>query len=944
MLSGGDQAIQAIRKTAAFCSLLVCLSVNLYGQAEILHQVPLNVVAGEPLTLEAVVEVGERSVTSVSILHRMAGESAYSEVTMSAAGGGLWFGTISAGAVLEAGLEYYLVATLDDESLLAYPVEEPQLNPVSIQVLAGGEQMLIDPLALFGQEEEAESPVLILSPTPRKIYLGDEVVIAVSLFNVEDVDEQSVRLLLDGRDVTAQAEVSADLVTYLPSKLAQGGHQVELQVSNLSGVPQEPAAWRFLVAAKSSITTERAYSHSGKVVSAFRRDDIDKQILDVGDLKLSYRGGWDWLKLRSNVKLTTQEDPFKPPRNRFSASLSTSIFKLGLGDVTPRVNRFALDGKRVRGYDADLRLKYFNLRIVKGELERVIQGRDRSAYKVNEYFITSPDTAELRITRTGYAFRRNLLAVRPSFGSGENFELAFIYLKAKDDVPSVRSELEAGQITITDSAFGDHWFDNITADDNHQRVVSLNDLKATAATNAGFTYDLPDSNWAGRSPKDNLVLGSDLTLAFNKRRLVFQSGFAMSMLNNNIWDPVLTKEGLDTMFPGDDTTDGFIGGEDGIALEDIPVDPGDYAEYFHINANQVPLVPIDPFGLDTNLVGSILNMPSMAYHASMKLNYLRNFITLEFRQVGPEFNSLANPNIQKNVKVRSISDRLRLFRNKLMLSGKYRTTDDDIVKQPGEPITSTVTTNLSANINLGRGLPSFSIGTRSYTRENGIATLDTVAVLSGPDTVENYIDRRESKTTKSLNLGFMYQLELMGSRHDLSLNISRNDIADDYSDRKTGDTLYTTPRSPRAISRITAIGVNSRISEQLRTSVSFSTNASEFGEGEDNVVDSVVVRPGMIAQDLFNLDLMLIYRLPALNLNARGGFSFLTSNSDRSNSISAPPNFTRLGIKGGLEYEITAQLQLVTTFDFRTKTVDLPEGGSESVPSSIISANLQYKF
>ncbi len=915
-------------------------------------------VAGEPLTLEAVVEVSGRSVASMSILHRMAGESAYSEVTMSAAGGGLWFGTISAGDVVEAGLEYYLVATLDDESLLAYPVEEPQLNPVSIQVLAGGEEMLIDPLALFGQGEEEESPILILSPTPREIYLADDVVIAVSLFNVEDVDEQSVRLMLDGRDVTAQAEVSADLVTYMPSKLDQGGHQVELGVSNLSGVPQEPAAWRFLVAARASITTERAYSHSGKVVSAFRRDDIDKQVLDVGNLKLSYRGGWDWLKLRSNVKLTTQEDPFKPPRNRYSASLSTSIFTLGLGDVTPRVNRFALDGKRVRGYDADLRLKYFNLRIVKGELERAIDGRNESAYKVSEYTFDNPaiegQTDTLKINRTGYSFRRNLLAVRPSFGSGQNFELAFIYLKAKDDKWSVEQDLDGGEITIDNADFG-NYFQDVDTTSWNTRVVTLERIKHEANTNAGFTYELPDSNWAGKSPKDNLVLGSDLTLAFNKRRFVIQSGFALSMLNNNIWDPVLTKEGLDTMFPGDDTTDGYIGGEDGIALDDIPVDPGDYAEHFHINANQVPLVPIDPFGLDTNLVGSLLKMPSMAYHSSVKLNYLRNFITLEYRQVGPEFNSLANPNIQKNVRVKSFSDRLRLFRNKLMLSGKYRTTDDDIVKQPGEAITSTVTTNLSANINLGRGLPAFSIGTRSYTRDNGVTTLDTVAVVSGPDTVDNYIDRRESTTTKTLNLGFMYQLELLGSRHDLSLNISRNDIADDYTDRKTGDTLYTTSRSPRAISRITAIGVNSRISEQLRTSISLSTNASEFGEGEDELsteptVDDqgdttyAVVNPGMIAQNLFNIDLMLIYRLPALNLNARGGFSFLTSSSGRSNSLSAPPNFTRLGIKGGLEYEITAELRLVAAFEFRTKTVDLPGDGSESVPSSIISANLQYKF
>ncbi len=884
-----------------------------------------------------------RNVSSISILHRITGGSSYNEVNMSAAGGGLWFGTISAGDVVAAGLDYYLVATMDDESLLAYPATEPQLNPISVQVLAGGEGIYLDPLALFGEEDEEESPILILSPTPREFFLAEDVVIAASLFNVEDVDQESIRLLLDGEDVTSQAEVSSDLVTYLPSKLDQGAHRVELQVSDLNGVAFEPAAWRFLVAAKASLTTERSYRHSGKVIGAYRSDNIDEQVLNVSDVKFSYRGGWDWLKLRSNLKFTSQEDIFKPPRNRYSASFTTDIFTLGLGDVTPRINRFALDGKRVRGYDADLRLKYINLRIVSGELERVIDGRNESAYKVAEYFKANPDSVNqvdaLMLTRTGYNFRRNLLAVRPSFGSGQNFELAFIYVKAKDDKWSVERDLDGGEITIDDEDFGSY-FQDVDTTSWDTRIVTLDRIKREANTNAGFTYELPDSNWAGKSPKDNLVIGSDLTLAFNKRRFVVQSGFAMSMLNNNIWDPVLTKKDLDTMFPGDDTTDGFIGGEEnGIPLEDITVDPGDYAEYFHINRNQVPLIPIDVFGLDTNLVGSILNMPSMAYHASVKLNYLRNFITLEFQQVGPEFNSLANPNIQKNVKVRSISDRIRLFRNKLMLSVKRRTTSDDIVKQPGESITSTLTTDLSANVNLGRGLPSFSIGSRSYNRDNGIDTVSAVSKIVEGVTDTTYIDKRASTTTRSLNLSFMYQLELLGSRHDLSLNISTNEISDDIDDRVTDDTLYTIPRSPRATSSIMAIGINSRINEQLRSSISLSTNASEFGEGED--VGDI---PGMIAQDLVNLNVMLVYRIPALKLNTRGGFAFLSSKSDRSNSTQAPPNFTRLGIKGGLEYDITDELQFVTAFEFRTKTIELEDGGNESVPSSIISANLQYKF
>ncbi|MCK4578399.1 MAG: hypothetical protein KAU50_06385 [Candidatus Marinimicrobia bacterium] len=926
----------------------------MYGQNSLLHQIPLNVAAGEPLTLEAVAEVEQGSVVTVAVFHRITGETVYSEVEFSSAGGGIYFGTIPAGDIVEAGLEYYLAATLDDGSIIAYPDVEPQLNPVSIPVLA--QQETFDPLADFqGLAEEEESAILVLSPAPRQIYLPDEVVVAVSLFNVEDVDESTIRLLVDGQDVTAMAEVSTDLVTYMPPKLGNGSHQAEIKVSNLAGVPQEPQAWRFLISQKASVTSERAFRRSGKIVSSTSHKDIDGSVLDVSNLKANFRGGWDWLDLKANMKLTTQEDPFKPPRNRYYAGLETSLFTLGIGDVTPRINRFALDGKRLRGYSANLKLKLINLHVAKGEMERVSQGRNNSAYTISDYSFGYHDDSTgfdhqdtLRISRSKYSFSRDVLAVRPSFGSGRNFELAFTYMKAKDNINSVERELSAGEITITDSAFIENYFSNEEADEDGNRVVTFERLKEIADGN--FGYDLPDKDWAGKSPQDNLVLGTDMTIAVNKRRFVVQTGFALSMLNRNIWDPVLSLKELDTFAPGDDSADGLIAGE--MDTADVPFDPADFEEHFHINLNQVPLLPIDIFGVQDDPLRAVARMPSLAYYTSAKINYLHNYITLEMSQVGPEFNSLANPNIQKNVKIKSFSDRVRLFRNKLLLTYKYRTTSDDIVKLEDEPITTSTTSALNANINLGRGLPSFNIGTRAYTRNNGITVFDTVLVTDSPD---HYIDRREETVTSALTLGFLYTLDLVGSRHDINLNLATNDLTDNIKDRYPEDTLFTTPASQKASSRVTALSVNSRLSKVLRTRVSISSNTSEIGEGEDEwaitsvdtdegvTLDTNLVAPGMVSMDLLGLEIGGSLRLPQFN-NARikAGVGYSSSKSEGS-SI-APPNFSRLGIKGGLEYNITEDLRLVTSFEIRTKTFESKDGGTESVSSSLLGANLQYAF
>ena len=890
--------IKVCRIAQGFLLLVAGLSASGYADGIIYHQTPAEIVAQEPLTLEAVIEVQDAGVTSASIYYRPRGQETYQEIPMSLTVGNLYFGTIPAAEITAPGLEYYLIALLDDESVLAYPVDDPEVNPVFVAVKSAAEEVTYAPETQEIAADLQEADILILSPEPGDIYLPEEVVIAVSLFNVRDLDASSIRLLVDRQDVTTQADVTADLVSYNPPALRVGAHQVEVHLNSSSGSAYEPVSWRFLVSRKVSTTTERAYRQSGAFTPAYRRDDIDGQLLEVGSMKLSYRGGWDWLRFRSNMKLTTQQDPYKPHRNRFSASFSTPLLKLGIGDVTPRVNRFSLDGKRLRGYDANFTLKLINLRVAQGELERSIQGRPETAIVVTDFANDS-----LTVSRAGYAFRRNILAVRPSFGSGQRFELAFSLIKAKDIVTSVDRIIDDAIVSIDSSTAADASWINDTL-----RTITYQNLENLFGSKIG----LPEKDWKGKFPQDNVVIGSSLSLALNQRRFVVQSGFALSMLNKNIWDPVLSFKELDTFMPGDTVEDGSIGGL--LDTSDIPINPGDLEDYFHISLNQVPLLPIDAFALmDGNYLQAVAKMPSLAYHATAKLNYLNNFITMEYQQVGPEFNSLANPNIQKNVRIRSISDRIRLFGSRLFISALYRATDDDIIKMEDDPITSTEMVNLSANLNLGQGLPSLTIGQRTYQRDNGITEIDT---STG--------DRREDILTESMNLGLSYRLQMLGSTHDLNLNLASTTISDQI------DRLDPDFRSMEATSEIISLAATSRFSNQLETNVVVSTNKSGIGEGTD-----------LIKQDITNLDLSV--RLPLMNgkLRVRGGVRFRSNETNKDDNDAAPASFVQFGIKGGASFKLIEKLRLVTAFELRNKIID---GAETSLPSTIISANLVYTF
>ena len=137
----------------------------------------------------------------------------------------------------------------------------------------------------------------------------------------------------------------------------------------------------------------------------------------------------------------------------------------------------------------------------------------------------------------------------------------------------------------------------------------------------------------------------------------------------------------------DDSLDGIIGrqyDDNGIIIqgglietEDLP-DPLGYSDFFTVNINMTPLVPIDVISIEEHPIATIVNMPSSAFNMKLAGNYPLSKFILEYRQVGPEFVSLGNPFLASNIREFLITNRMALLDAKLMLTTGFKHRDNKL--------------------------------------------------------------------------------------------------------------------------------------------------------------------------------------------------------------------------------------------------------------------------
>ncbi len=727
----------------------------------------------------------------------------------------------------------------------------------------------------------AQSEVLIMSPESESVVNNESVLVAASLLGVQNISSGSVRLLLDGMDVTNQAYVDSDMISCLLNDVEPGNHEINLIVNGVL------TRWRFTATAK-----ESSMKYSGRIRSSSSMDQIDDQTLNINKMTLDFKGSaYDWLSMRTNLKVTSQENSLYQPRNIYGLQLGLKdILTLRLGDSNPRVSHFTMNGKRIRGMDLDFSFGWFNFRYLQGEINRAVQGALSSAYSFD---IDTDEFGEkyIALDRSGYTFTQNVSSARLSFGRGDIFQWGFNYMKARDDTSSVDPDLMDAQIFYESDQTGS--VEGLTTG----TIYTINELGTRARV-------LDGSEWSGSGPKDNLVISSDIGMNLFSKRIRLDGEVAFSMTNNNIWGGPLSLAELDTLI--DDSVDNKLSSFD---LSEFP-DPSDWEEYLIINSNLSPLVPIDinAFGDSSSveLMDAIFSMPSLAYRGRAITNFYGNYFSIEYSQTGPEFNSLANPYLVKNKREWAISDKFKLFKNRLMLNFGYKHQDDDILTNV-ENVKTQNTLSFGFNALPGPGLPTLNFTYRSIDRNNGITEL-----VELPDMTST--DNREKTQTNNLMLNVNHRFDLVWN-HSISGTFVSIEKEDKFSERAVD---FVDPSMSTSVINVSLI---TRYSVPLQTSFNITSNSSELSTG-----------PGQRGtQDFLTANLSAEYPFLGKKILANGGFNYANG--------SGVVEMSWLGVKGGLRWRILDDLSLNAQGEFRSK-----ETAGISKNTIIARANLEYSF
>ena len=114
-----------------------------------------------------------------------------------------WEVRIDGSALSAEGLEYCFIFKMSDGGMLAFPKENPLEQPHVLVVLPMiFPEKIIDVIEPVFQQESVSAEILILAPEPEAEINSKNAIIAVSLFNIPDVDSASIRLVVDDKGLT----------------------------------------------------------------------------------------------------------------------------------------------------------------------------------------------------------------------------------------------------------------------------------------------------------------------------------------------------------------------------------------------------------------------------------------------------------------------------------------------------------------------------------------------------------------------------------------------------------------------------------------------------------------------------------------------------------------------------------------------------------------------
>ena len=626
----------------------------------IVHEPIKQALQGQPIRIEAVV-ADDIGVERITLFCRTAGTEVYWKIPMRVS-----LDTVSEQIppefVTSAGVEYYIVAEDVEGNRTTSPTVDALRMPYEVRVVSGASFGSALRFAQGQAQDESFPHVLVLNPEPNaQVEAGDQV-IAVSFFDVEgDIDLNSIRFTVDGRDVTRNAQVSRTLVTYMPERpFAQGAHRVSVEVSDRAGHRAGPVSWQFTV----SGAKPRPLKLSGDFVAGLKYDKPSRTRANVplwdNQIRMRTRGTLGGFHLNGLLYLTSYETRFltsekldkRQPLNRYTLNARSRWLDLTVGDSNPVLSDLTLKGVLIRGIAAKAKLGPMRLTFVRGATKRAIapeiERRQPALWLDGTTYVAEGDTialtpadrvaddstAVLRQGKQG-TFKRNITAAQLLFDVKERFEIGLNLMQAEDDTNSI----------ATPPLFRELY-----------------------------------------RPKTNYAVSLRTALKLNRRRTVLSAEIGETIITQNVFSELA------------DTT----------LTEDIPEWVKDF-----IKLNASTQTTLDISEPEANVTPRLYRF---AFATPLYFTHWR----AEYYRVPPGYASLGNPQQQTDVHGYRLNTRVRLLSNQLTATVGYEARDDNVDESKlFTTTTSTISTHFSLTPNaLPQYSPTLSIGYRAYGREN----------------------------------------------------------------------------------------------------------------------------------------------------------------------------------------------------------------------------------
>ncbi len=704
----------------------------------------------EPGVIKAQV-LDDTRVSDVTLFYRKPGEIDYNSIIMKR-NDDIFYRELKRELGIGGMVEYYILAQDTAGNETTEPRIDAEENPLSAAM---------DEMVNYSSDE-----VVLSSPEPGTLVVTGNQMIIVSFYKTDrEVDMNTVRIKINDRDRTREADVVGNIVMWEPRRpLRDGVHVVEIFARDTQGGMVGPNIWSFRVKTK----LELPMGMSGNFYMGIQHDDRSIESSNVplwnNKLDMSLQGEQDWLTWEAGAMLSSEESSFltsedipdRQPINRFFLNARTRHWKLRLGDSNPNFSELSLKGILVRGLNAQFKSNRFNAQFVYGYNKR----------DIDENVI--PVTNVSNVTATGYYDENNNfvdISTMPfqeitQNSAGEYQVYEFSPGTFKRNVMAVSFDTRPVKNRYATWDIGLNFF---SAEDDTTKLDDVYDHEKKAR----YYYYTDEARFStGYAPKKNWVGTVESSLRFNNNRSVLSAEFGGTMVTDNLYG-VLSED----------------------IADEIPDDISD--DLFRFNGSTQ--TSFDKMKLKDSigkgLGDALFSVYKFRLMTPVPIKHTRTYFKAELYRVPTHYVSLGNPHQKTDVGGFKVNLKTRIMQDQVGFNFDYNTYSDNLDSESKQYANSAKTiqkdltkdtdvTSVSVNLRpkiVPEYAPHMSLGFRTYTASNNLDfDLNSELDIDGNRVYPDKIDM--STNTVMFSVGGTLPVELQRHRGTLSItNMAIND-------------------------------------------------------------------------------------------------------------------------------------------------------------------------